>query len=88
MDSNLIDKNSKYVNVLKRIRKKSSTYEGFLLIKKHYLTNNLFYYVLCILFHFIHLISISGNFSNIFIKKNKSNSFQELFNYIYNYIYL
>ena len=79
MDSNLIDKNSKYVNVLKRIRKKNSNYEGFLLIKKYYLTNNLFYYVLCILFHFIHLISISGNFSNIFIKKNKSNSFQEFF---------
>ena len=69
--SNMFNTKSRYTNVLNRIKKKFSTYEGILIMKKQYFTENMFYYFLCILFRFIHLISFSGDYSAFFdIPKN------------------
>ena len=62
-----IDK--KYKKILSRINKKFSIEEGFYIIIKLYLTNNVFYYILCILFRFVSLIIISGDYLNT-IKDN------------------
>ena len=59
----------KYKNILSRINKKFSIEEGFYIIIKLYLTNNVFYYILCILFRFVSLIIISGDYLNT-IKDN------------------
>ena len=64
--SDVYNKNSKYYNILSRIQKKYSIYEGLFIIKKQYLTNNSFYYFLCIFFRFIYIISISGYYESIF----------------------
>ena len=56
------DRTIKYINILNKMQKRISTYEGFLIIKNLYFTNNTFYYFLCILFRFIHLISFCLNF--------------------------
>ena len=82
--ADLLDEKTKYIDLLNRIQKKCSSYEGLLLIKKQYFTNNIFYYIACIFFHFIHLISISGNYSGYSgqtmssnIRINRIKSFQE-----------
>ena len=66
------DKNRKYVNILDRIQKNISIEEGVYIIIRLYLTDNLFYYVLCILFRFIPLILLSGNFLQSQITRNIS----------------
>lgn len=71
------DKKSNYINVLKRIQKSFSTYEGYLINKNHYFTNNKYYYFLCILFRFVHLISFCGDFFIFYDDNNKS--FKEYF---------
>ena len=72
---------SKYNDILNRIHKKFLLEEGFYLTLKLYLTNNIFFYILCILFRLIPLIIIiiPGNYtpksrsnSPIIIQKNKS----------------
>ena len=60
------NKNSKYYNILNRIQKKYSIYEGLFIIKKQYLTNNRFYYFFCMFFRFIYIISLSGDYESIF----------------------
>ena len=70
MDDDPCNEKQKYFNVLNRIQKKFSTYECILLMKRQYLTNNTFYYFLCLLFRFFYLIYISGNI-NKFDQKNK-----------------
>ena len=70
MDDDPCNEKQKYFNVLNRIQKKFSTYECILLMKRQYLTNNTFYYFLCLLFRFFYLIYISGNI-NKFEQKNK-----------------
>ena len=65
----LYDKNLKYINILNRIHKKISIEEGFLIMIRLYLTNNYFYYTICILFRFISLIIISGDYKNYFDKE-------------------
>jgi hypothetical protein len=66
----------KYINVLNRLTKKTATYEGLIIIKKQYFTDNYFYYFLCILTRFISLIALSGGYSDIYENKNKVKSFQ------------
>ena len=72
---NIIDKRSQYINILNRIQKRFSSYEGLLLIKKQYFTDNIFYYFLCLLFRFIHLISFSIGFNNIISGFSRSSRF-------------
>ena len=66
--SDAYNKKSRYYNILSRIQKKYSSYEGLFIIKKQYLTNNSFYYFLCIFFRFIHIISMSGDYEYTFLK--------------------
>ena len=75
--SDFNNEKSKYFNILNRIQKKYSIYEGLFIIKKQYLTNNSFYYFLCIFFRFIYILSISGNYISIFERgKPRFYSFQ------------
>ena len=69
------NKNSKYYNILNRIQKKYSIYEGLFIIKKQYLTNNRFYYFLCIFFRFIYIIPLSGDYEST-LRKSRINSIQ------------
>ena len=73
----LYDKTLKYVNILSRIQKRISIEEGYFIIIRLYLTNNTFYYFLCLLFRFVSLIIISGDFNNSFRINNNSLSFQQ-----------
>ena len=75
--SDVYDKKSKYYNILSRIQKKYSIYEGLFIIKKQYLTNNSFYYFLCLFFLFINIILMSGDYEYTFRKgKSRINTFQ------------
>ena len=79
----IIDKKSNYNDILSKVHKKFSIEEGFYIIIKLYLTNNTFFYVLCILFRFIPLIIISGDYMsinrNLSLKayNNKTKSFRQ-----------
>ena len=73
---NLFDKKLAYSNILNRISKKYLSYEGLILLKKLYFTDNIFYYYICILIRFIHLMILSGNFSEKLIDDNNIKSFQ------------
>ena len=53
---NLFDKKLAYSNILNRINKKYLSYEGLILLKKLYFTDNIFYYYICILIRYIHLM--------------------------------
>ena len=76
--SDIFNKKSIYNNTLNRMKKKFITYEGLFIVKKIYLTNNILYYFLCVLFRFIHLLAFSGNYNELFSKnENDSKSFQE-----------
>ena len=85
---NSFNKNLKYTNILNRIQKRFSTYEGFLIMKNQYFTDNTFFYLLCVLFRFIHLISFSGDYYNLMnmsinINRNmNTNSFKQYIKYI------
>ena len=63
--NNGYNKALEYISVLNRIQKKLSTYEYLIIIKNLYFTNNIFYYLLSILFRSIHLISFCLDFGNI-----------------------
>ena len=76
---NTYKEKAKYINIFNRIQKKFSTFEGILIIKKQYFTDNTFYYFLCILFRFIHLLIVSGDFLYTYRKK-ASLSTQEYLN--------
>jgi hypothetical protein len=75
--TDILDSKEKYTNILNRIHKKISIYEGLLIIKKQYFTDNIFYYFFCVLFRFIYLISLSGNYSDFFYINKNIKSFQE-----------
>ena len=70
MDSIFEKQKLKNINILNRIPKKFSTSEFFLNMKKQYFTNNIFYYFLCVLFRFIHLILFCGDYYYFFNKDN------------------
>ena len=60
----IIEKNSKYINVLNRVQKRFYTYECILIMKKQYYINNSFYYFLCLIFRFIHILSFCGDYNS------------------------
>ena len=71
MDS-VSDKKFIYINLLNRIQKKISSYEGLLLMKKLYFTDNIFFYFLSLVFRFIHLISFCGDYNILSNSTNKT----------------
>ena len=81
---NSVSKELKYINILNRIQKRFSTYEGFLILKNQYFTDNTFYYFLCVLFRFIHLIYFSGDYFNLMNANRNTNStsFKQYIRYI------
>ena len=56
-----LDKASKLNNILLRMRKEFSIPEGFYITIRLYLTNNIYFYALCIILRFIPIIIISGD---------------------------
>ena len=75
----IYDKKAKYVNILNRIQKKISIKECIFIIIRLYLTNNVYYYFLCILFRFITLFTISGDYYNSINKISSSNNSNRTF---------
>ena len=67
---NLYDKKYIYFNLFNRIQKKYSSYEGLLIMKNQYFTNNIFYYFLSLFFRFIHLIIFCGDYYNALNESN------------------
>ena len=74
----MYDHNSKYNDILNRLKKDFSFQEAVFLIIKKYFTNNVFYYSLCAFFRFIPLLLISTDYSHIFEKYNNSKLFQKI----------
>ena len=65
----MTDKNTEYRNILNRLKKPFSIFEGIFLVRKQTLTNNSFFYFICIFIRFIYIISLSGDFNNI-VRRN------------------
>jgi hypothetical protein len=76
------NKNAKYIDILSRIEKKVSTYEGLLIMKRQYYTNNSFYFFLCLIFRFIHIISFCGDYDKIKISKRNTSSYKQYLNHL------
>ena len=75
---NTFNEKSKYIDILNRIHKKYSKYEGILIMKKKYFTDNIFYYFLCLLTRFFYLLSFCGNYSSSFSSRfTNFKSFQQ-----------
>ena len=70
---NFYNSKLKYDNLLNRIQKSVSVNEGFFLIIKLYLTNNICYYFLCVFFRFIPLMILIGNYQDTFLSINDEN---------------
>ena len=64
------NKNTKYHDLLARTQKQFTIQEGLYLIIRLYLTNNILFYILCILFRFIPLLIIVGNYETLNIEPN------------------
>ena len=62
--------NSKYYNMYNRFQKNISSFESFIIIKNLYFTNNIIYYFFCMLFRFLPLFILSGDYISLFTKKN------------------
>ena len=54
----------KYLKLLIRLGKQFSPFDGLLIIIRSYLTNNIYYYMFCVIFRALFLIMISGNYMN------------------------
>ena len=82
------DRKSNYNDILNRIQKKFSTYEGLLILKKQYLTNNVFYYFLTLIIRFIHILLFCGDYYSINKTIRKYTSFKQYLKYltIYNFV--
>ena len=74
------NKNAKYIDILSKIEKKVSTYEGLLIMKRQYYTNNSFYFFLCLIFRFIHIISFCGDYDKNKISKRNTSSYKQYLN--------
>jgi len=74
---NFYNKKIKYIDILNRFQKNSSFSQILFFIVKQNLTNNVVYYFLCVIFRYIHLISISGDYTNAFNDNKNEYSFQE-----------
>ena len=64
------NKNTKYHDLLARTQKQFTIREGLYLIIRLYLTNNILFYILCILFRFIPLLIIIGNYEILNVDQN------------------
>ena len=64
-----------YINIINRLQKKYFVIEGFLITFKYYFTNNIFYYYVCMIYRFIPLILLSGNYFETFHDNNNFFSF-------------
>jgi len=62
---NKFNQNTKYHDLLARTQKQFTIQEGLYLIIRLYLTNNIIFYILCILFRFIPLLIIIGNYESL-----------------------
>ena len=60
----------KYLKLLIRLGKQFSPFDGFLIIIRSHLTNNIYYYFFCVVFRALFLIMISGNYMNPFLHIN------------------
>ena len=67
-----IGKQTKYNNILNRMQNQFSFREGLYLIIRLYLTNNVLFYFISVLFRFVPLLLISGNNVNVY-RKNSIN---------------
>ena len=74
--SHIYNNNSKYIDILNRLQKHSSQKNIFFFIIKQNVSNNIVYFFLCIIFRFIHLIIISGDYFNAFNDSINYYSFQ------------
>ena len=72
---NVYNSKSEFNDILKLIQKKSLCFEGFCICIKKYFTDNTFYYFICLIFRFIPLILLSGDYTNIFKENNNTKSF-------------
>ena len=63
-------KYNKYIKVLSRLGKDFSPFEGLLIMMRSYATNNVYYYIFCVVFRALYLIMISGNYINPFLHIN------------------
>ena len=55
---------NKYIKILTRLGKQFSPTDAFLIMIRSYLTNNIYYYIFCVVFRALFLIMISGNYMN------------------------
>ena len=76
MSEEIYNDDSYYNNILNRLHIKYSVYEGLLMVKKHYLTNNKNYYIFCIFFRFLYILLLSGDYDSILFSNNNSKSIQ------------
>ena len=67
----------KYINILNRIHKKISSYEGFLIMKNQYFTDNVFYYFLCVIFRLADLIYFSGDYRTTFYRTRNNKTIKQ-----------
>ena len=64
------DKYNKYIKLLSRIEKQFSPVEGLLIMIRSYSVNNIYYYIFCVIFRFLFLIMLSGNYIRPFLHIN------------------
>ena len=67
------DKLNKYLKILSRLGKQFSPETGLLIMIRSYLTNNIYFYIFCVVFRALFLIMISGNYMNTFLHINSQN---------------
>ena len=70
------DKSSKYNKVLSRMQDEFSKEESFYILIRLYLTNNIYFYSLCIIFRFIPILIISGDYITKPLIMETTQSFQ------------
>ena len=82
----------KYLKIMSRLGKQFSPGEGLLIMIRSYLTNNIYYYIFCVIFRALFLIMISGNYLNPFLHINSQviQDSSKIFSvhYIFNYFRL
>ena len=64
------NENRKYQDLLARTQKQFNIQESLYLIIRLYLTNNISFYILCIIFRFIPLLIIVGNYESLKVDPN------------------
>ena len=69
------NKNYKYNDILIPIKSNLSFYEEFLITIKEYFTNNIIFFILCVISRLIPIISFSCDYSSIFAHSNNSKIF-------------